>query len=128
MTNTAISEDSIRELVRRFYGRARLDPELGPVFAMAVTDWAHHLDHIADFWISATLGTRRFSGSPMVAHGRWPITPAMFDRWLALWSETSAEMFAPDDALLFETRAARIAESLKLGLFFNPAEIATSGT
>lgn len=126
MTHSSISEDSIRELVSRFYGKARLDAELGPVFQAAVADWAHHLDHIAEFWMSTLLGTRRFSGNPMAAHRRWPITPGMFDRWLALWGETAKEIFSPEDAAMLQARAERIAESLKLGLFYKPAEVERS--
>lgn len=118
----ALTPASIRELVGRFYARARQDAELGPVFEAAVEDWDHHLDHIALFWSSALLGVGRFTGSPMIAHRRNPITPQMFDRWLALWGETTDEMFPGEVALALQARAARIGESLKLGLFFNPAD------
>ena len=118
----ALTPASIRELVGRFYARAREDAELGPVFEAAVEDWDHHLDHIALFWSSALLGVGRFTGSPMIAHRRNPITPQMFDRWLALWRETTDEMFLGEVAQALQARAARIGESLKLGLFYNPAD------
>jgi truncated hemoglobin YjbI len=34
----SITEPAIAALVRRFYGKARLDPTLGPVFEEAVED------------------------------------------------------------------------------------------
>ena len=40
--------------------------------------------------------------------------------WLALWHETAAEIFAPAAAAQLSAKAGRIAESLKLGLFFRP--------
>ncbi|KRB41955.1 group III truncated hemoglobin [Phenylobacterium sp. Root700] len=121
----ALTPASIRELVGRFYARARQDAELGPVFEAAVQDWDHHLDHIALFWSSALLGVGRFTGSPMIAHRRNPITPSMFDRWLVLWGQTTDEMFPGEIAQALQARAARIGESLKLGLFYNPADHAT---
>jgi hemoglobin len=37
-----------------------------------------------------------------------------------LWRETAAELFAPPIAERFRDKAERIAESLKLALFFRP--------
>jgi hemoglobin len=47
----------------------------------------------------------------------------MFDRWLRLFGETCDELFEHGVAEAFRAKAARIAESLKLALFFrlNPA-------
>ena len=47
--------------------------------------------------------------------------PRLFDRWLELFGETCGELF--DDSLAgdFCVKAARIAESLKLALFYRPA-------
>jgi len=51
-------------------------------------------------------------------HLRLPdLEPAMFDRWLALFGEASAELFEPDVAEIFRERAERIAGSLRMGLF-----------
>ena len=114
----ALTEPQIAQLVRRFYARARADAVLGPVFEAAVDDWEAHLAHLTRFWSVVMLGAGRFGGNPMAAHARHPITPEMFDRWLALWAETTDELFGPEIAGEFQARAARIAESLKLGLFF----------
>jgi hemoglobin len=42
----------------------------------------------------------------------------MFDRWLRLFRETCDELFEAEVAAAFRVKAARIAESLKLMLFF----------
>ena len=118
-----LSEAQIASLVRQFYAKARADDLLGPVCEAAVDDWEAHLAHLTRFWSAAMLGTARFSGNPMAAHARHPIKPEMFDRWLALWADATDEMFGPAVAAEFQSRAARIAESLKLGLFFRPAEV-----
>ncbi|HYD73342.1 MAG TPA: group III truncated hemoglobin, partial [Candidatus Binatia bacterium] len=71
------------------------------------------------FWHSVSLRSGRYKGNPMVAHMRQKaITPAHFDRWLALWTEATSEIMSPPVAALLQTKAARIGESLKLALFF----------
>jgi hemoglobin len=49
------------------------------------------------------------------------IEPGLFPRWLALFEAKAAELFAPDLAAAFTAKAQRIAESLKLALFFDAA-------
>src|SRR5690349_1138304 len=106
-----ISEEAIAALVSRFYAKARQDPELGPLFNAAVSDWDDHLHKLCDFWSSVMLTTGRYKGNPMAAHVRHPIEPQFFDRWLTLWHETAGELFAPPVAIQFGAKAARIAES-----------------
>lgn len=117
---TTLTEAEIEALVRRFYGKARLDPALGPVFEAAVEDWEDHFARLTAFWSSVLLATRRYQGRPMQAHARHPIRPEMFDRWLEIWGETADELFAPDIAERLRARAAMIGKSLSLGLFFRP--------
>ncbi|HEY0623639.1 group III truncated hemoglobin [Sphingomonas sp.] len=115
-----IDEDSLRELVEAFYARVRADASLGPVFDDAIHDWPEHLDRLTDFWSSVMLTSGRYKGQPVPAHKKHGdhITPALFDRWLALWAETTGELMTPDAAAALQLKAARIAESLQLALFF----------
>ena len=115
-----MTEDQLRVLVDRFYGRVREDEALGPVFNGAIDDWPAHLEKLAAFWSSVMLTTGRYKGSPMAAHlqHRARITPALFERWLALWNATCAEVMEPAAAEALQEKAARIAESLQLALFF----------
>lgn len=66
------------------------------------------------------LMTGRYKGSLVAEHlkHREAITPAMFDRWLAIWAETTTDLLAPVAAAALQAKAARIAESLQLALFF----------
>src|SRR5690606_25401228 len=107
-------------LVDTFYARVRADAELGPIFNDAIGDWPEHLGKLVDFWDSVMLGSGRYKGQPVPAHLRHRdrITPELFDRWLAIWNRTTAELMRPEAAAALQTRAARIAESLKLALFF----------
>lgn len=113
--------DQIGELVTRFYAKVRTDDVLGPVFNAAVADWDEHLSKLTAFWMSVMLGARSYKGNPMAAHAGHGITPLMFDRWLALWQETTSDVLPAPLAERFIERATLIAKSLKLGLFYRPA-------
>jgi len=119
----AIDEPGLARLVDAFYARVRADEELGPVFNDAVHDWPEHLETLTAFWSSVMLTSGRYKGRPMQAHFRHRerITPALFDRWLGLWRETSVELMPPRAAAMLQNKADKIAESLKLGLFFRIA-------
>lgn len=116
-----VDEAGIAALVDRFYGKIRKDPGLGPVFDAAITDWEPHLDTMRRFWASAVLRAGTYHGSPMRKHAALPgLTPELFGRWLELFDETLAEIYAPPQAAAFSERAHLIARSLQLGLFYRP--------
>ncbi|WP_371136517.1 DUF1971 domain-containing protein [Novosphingobium sp.] len=115
-----VTEADLEALVPAFYARVRQDDLIGPVFNTAIHDWDHHLVQLVAFWSSVMRSTGRYKGSPMVAHLRHKavITPEMFDRWLNLWGEVTAELLPADKAAAMQAKAATIGESLKLALFF----------
>ena len=115
-----IDEDSLRSLVDLFYSRVRRDPLIGPVFNRAVHDWPEHLDRLQAFWSSVMLTSGRYKGRPLPAHIKHAdaITPRSFDRWLALWEQSTDELMPPAAAAALQEKAARIAESLSLGIDF----------
>jgi hemoglobin len=114
-----ISDNDIARLVDTFYERVRRDAELGPIFEAAIGDrWAPHLRTMKDFWSSVVNTSGRYKGQPVPAHAKLPIAPAHFERWLALWHETTGAVLEPAAAALFREKAARIGESLKLALFY----------
>ena len=115
-----MTEEQLKALVDLFYARVRADPALGPVFNDAIGDWPEHLEKLAAFWSSVMLTSGRYKGNPMLAHMRHRarITPEMFDRWLALWAETTNDAMPAAAAAALQAKAARIAESLQLALFF----------
>lgn len=117
-----ISEDAIRRLVDQFYAKVRADSELGPIFEHAIRgDWEPHLVKMRDFWSSVMLTSGRYKGNPVAVHARVEgIESGLFDRWLALFRETCRELFDESTAEAFQAKAARIAESLKLALFYRP--------
>lgn len=118
--NSIIDERSIADLVDQFYARVRADGLIGPLFNEAIADWDEHLCRLKAFWSSVMLTSGRYKGQPLQAHIKHGdrIDPASFERWLALWKEVTSELFEPMIAGLFQEKAARIAESLHLGIRF----------
>ena len=114
----------IATLVDGFYGRVRNDPLLGPVFAARIADWEPHLATMRDFWSGVALMTGRYKGKPMQKHFPLGIERAHFDRWLALFEQSAAELCPTPAASFFIDRAHRIAESLQLGLAYASGRLA----
>jgi hemoglobin len=118
-----ITEAAITELVDSFYLRIRRDPTLGPIFSNAINEeaWPAHLEKMYAFWSSVMLTSGRYKGNLAATHQRvGGIAPAMFDNWLDLFEPTAQDLFIPEIAGRFVIAARRIAESLKLALFFRP--------
>lgn len=117
-----VSEQQIRQLVDLFYDKVRADPDLGPIFERVIQDeWGPHLQKMYEFWSSVMLTTGRYKGQPVVIHKRIEgLEIGLFDRWLALFGESCAELLDGQTAGLFWRKALRIAESLKLALFYRP--------
>jgi hemoglobin len=120
---TGIDAVMIETLVRAFYGRARLDPLIGPIFERNVADWDAHISRMCDFWSSVALMSGRYHGQPMTAHLPLPIDTAHFDRWLELFAETARDVCPPAAAAHFIDRAYRIADSLEMGIAAQKGEI-----
>ena len=84
-----VEERALQILVESFYVTGQRDPLLGPVFSGAIGDWDRHLSRIADFWSKQLTGTTRYQGFPYSVHIGMGLTPAHFDRWVELFSETA---------------------------------------
>src|SRR3546814_2401101 len=89
---------------------------------MRISDWSSDVcsSDLVAFWSSVMLTSGRYKGSPVAEHLKHKarITPAMFDRWLAIWAATTDELMPPAAPAALQAKAARIAESLQLALFF----------
>lgn len=123
VARTGIDEPMIERLVRTFYGRARLDPLIGPIFEGKVHDWEGHLGRMCAFWSSVALMSGRYHGQPVVAHLPLPIDTPHFDRWLEMFAEIARDVCPAPAAAHFLERAYRVAESLELGIAAQKGEI-----
>ncbi|WP_369969110.1 group III truncated hemoglobin [Stenotrophomonas rhizophila] len=106
------SEQEVTRLVHDFYARVRDEPRLAPVFTARVHDWDAHLAQLVDFWSAMLRGTRRFSGTPMPKHMAMDeLDRDLFDRWLQLFRQTTAECANPPMQRLADDVATRIADT-----------------
>lgn len=115
-----LDDTALERLVELFYARVRADAELGPIFDDAIDDWPHHLNKLVDFWSSVMLTSGRYKGQPVPAHRKHidRLSPELFERWLLIWRDTTRDLMSPEAAVALQAKAGRIAESLKLALFF----------
>ena len=123
------TEEEVHQLVHGFYAEVRRDPELGPIFHAHVRDWDRHLATMVDFWSSALRGTARFRGTPMPKHAALPgLSAHLFNRWLALFAQTTASLDNSEMTARANDLAGRIAESLWYGYQMNQGARAHEGS
>lgn len=108
-----LTEESVSELVDRFYAKVREDDQIGPVFNDAVQNWDAHLALLKDFWYTVLFGERRYRGNPLLAHFNLPIEDKYFDRWLGLFGETAREILTPEAAAVVVSRATAIGSNMR---------------
>lgn len=127
MKTDHITEQSIQVLVDTFYERIRAHPTLGPVFIQAIGEgddvWRPHLAKMYDFWSSVMLTSGRYHGTPVQKHkGLPPFDAELFDQWLVLFEDTARDIHSDEIAMKYVETSQRIANSLKLALYYKPEE------
>ncbi|MCL6705903.1 truncated hemoglobin [Pseudomonas sp. R2.Fl] len=124
MARLGVDAAFIDRLVETFYGRIRAHEALGPVFeARLAGRWPEHLSKMKSFWSSVAFKTGAYGGKPVQAHlGVEGTSPELFQQWLALFGDTLDDLTEnPEARAWFMATAERIARSLVLALFYNPA-------
>ncbi|MBZ0206460.1 MAG: group III truncated hemoglobin [Flavobacteriales bacterium] len=117
--------EDVRLLVDTFYGRARLDELVGPIFNATIQDrWPEHLAKLYTFWQTILLGQHTYTGSPFMPHSMLPLGKAHFDRWLQLFHTTLNELFTGPTAEEAKQRSVMMAQMFQ----FRMAEHARAGT
>jgi hemoglobin len=111
------NERAISACIRQFYGAARQDRVLGPIFAAAIQDWETHIRVVADFWSRSLLRTDRYDRSPFAAHMNLPVEFAHFDRWLELFEAAAIATLPQDLADRAVAKAHLMAASFRAGIF-----------
>jgi hemoglobin len=124
MQAIGVDEAFIARLVETFYGRVLAHPDLGPVFDAKLSGrWPEHMEKMKSFWSSVAFRSGAYGGKPVQAHtGVANLTPDLFPKWLALFAATLDDVAPSQEAKAwFMATAERIAKSLTLSLFYNPA-------
>lgn len=124
MAAIGIDPPFLDHLVETFYGRIQLHPVLGPVFEAKLHGrWPEHLAKMKLFWQAIALRNGAYSGRPVPAHlGVSGLNEPLFAEWLAVFDATLEDIAPSRQARDFlMTSAERIARSLILSIFHNPA-------
>jgi hemoglobin len=124
MKAIGIDDAFIGNLVDTFYGRILAHPELGPVFDARLSGrWPEHMAKMKSFWSSVAFRSGAYGGKPVQAHlGVANMTAELFPKWLELFAATLDDIAPnPEAKAWFMVTAERIARSLTLSLFYNPA-------
>ncbi|WP_027487699.1 group III truncated hemoglobin [Allorhizobium undicola] len=139
MQALGIDAGIISRLVDEFYARIAGHAALGPVFAQrlhsqhpdaadfnataAAGGWDAHLAKMKSFWSAIAFKTGAYGGKPVQAHmGVEGMSPELFPQWLGLFAETLDDLELSNEAKAwFMATAERIARSLTLALFYDPA-------
>ncbi len=124
MGKIGVDQAFIDRLVETFYARILEHPELGPVFdAKLAGRWPAHMEKMKSFWSAVAFHNGAYGGKPVQAHvGVAGMSPELFPKWLALFSDTLSDIAPSEEAKAwFMATAERIARSLTLSLFYNPA-------
>jgi hemoglobin len=106
----------IGTLVDAFYVKVREDVTIGPIFHGSIKDWPRHLFLLKTFWSSVLLTTRTYRGDPMAVHLKLPLKREHFERWLALFAETAAEVLSPQNAALINRKSEQIAKNFQFAI------------
>jgi hemoglobin len=101
------------------YKKVKRDSALAPIFCKAIpADWSPHLSILRTFSSSLMVTSGRYKGTPVAKHLQLAgMEPHLFDRWLTLFRDTCKELFE-ESLAEFIVKAERIAESLKIALFY----------
>ena len=112
-----LTEQTISELVRRFYEGVAADESLQAIFNAAIQNWNAHHQVVENFWSRTLLDTDRYRGSPYPLHARLPLQPEHIERWLTIFRETALESLPLEAAHKAIAQAEHMAESFKAGMF-----------
>lgn len=98
-----------------FYTKALDDELLSPFFSDEIghdiedEDWIHHIDLLADFWLTELLGEDTYYGNFVGAHVKMTrIRPEDMNRWLELFRATLDEVYTPGIAQDFKKKALQL--------------------
>lgn len=97
------AKSDIEELVNTFYTAVLKDELLAPFFKNL--DFAHHMPKMIHFWSFVLLDEPGYTTNVTQKHENMQLNKQLFDRWLALFSETVDRLFEGEKAEMAKQRA-----------------------
>jgi hemoglobin len=109
----------IELLINSFYDKVKQDKTIGFIFNDIIgTDWSHHLPVMYRFWESILFTKPGYEGNPVKKHididKRIALEQQHFDKWLAIWNETTDELFEGANAAQAKNRAMLMANLINI--------------
>lgn len=112
--NDIANKADITQIISLFYEKLMIDPLVKHFFIdVRVIDLEEHIPVIVNFWDNIIFQTGAYKANAMHKHFELnddsPITPAHFERWLALFYSSIDYQFSGPNANLAKERAAQVA-------------------
>ena len=109
----------IDHLMRYFYDKLLLDPEMDIIFNKVLTlDFDSHFSILVDFWDNILFFTGAYKNNAMGKHfelnDKYPLTKEHFNTWLSLFILSVDELFEGEKAELAKSRAKAIAMVMEI--------------
>lgn len=114
------SGEGIKLLVNSFYGNARQDEQLEPIFDEAIDNWDHHLPTMYQFWEKLLFGIEEYTGNPFQKHLSLNLQASHFTAWVRIFIQTVDENFSGPKAEEAKRLAKNIAGSFQLRMGITP--------
>ena len=112
--------EGVQRMVDSFYGNARQDPLLGPIFEQVISDWQEHLPTMYQFWERLLFGLGDYSGNPFQKHLNLSLEAKHFTIWVRLFTQTIDENFSGPKAEDVKRLAKNIAGTFQLRMGITP--------
>ncbi len=108
--NDILDKEDVKTFIDAFYGKVRIDPLIGAVFAARIKEeeWSVHLERMYSFWNTVLFAQKDYRGNPFSKHRSLPIEAIHFERWLGLFKATIDEHFTGDKAEETKLRAVKM--------------------
>jgi len=97
------TKSDVEKLVNTFYDKVLEDEVLAPFFKNL--NFEHHLPKMVHFWTFVLLDEPGYNTDVTKKHINMPLKKEHFDRWIALFNETTDELFKGDSAEKAKQRA-----------------------
>lgn len=119
--NFPITTEQINDVMKVFYAKIRVHPNLGPIFNGVIGNiedgpdtWDFHEEKVSLFWQNVLRGEGDFTTNLMAAH--MPLTEIKdehFTQWLELFDSVLFELLPEETAKLFSAKAHTIGGGLR---------------
>lgn len=111
----------IQRVVNTFFRGVKKDPLLSPFFTdKTKEEWATFLPMMYSFWENVLFYSGGYFGNPMARHKEMHelrnFTPAHFEQWLHLFSESIDQLYSGPHAEMMKERARNIATVMQVKL------------